>query len=226
MDEATFQNKLAELIASKLDLPVEYEWYPMATGFIRNTLGANRCDVVIGYAQGHELVQNTNPYYRSIYTMVYRRDSGLQAKTLSDPALKSLRFGVIAGTPPATLLVMHGLIDGVQSYNRNVDTRFFSPGHQAISDVAEGKTDVALIWGPISGYFAKRQRVALVVVPLLNEQTDVRLDFWVSMAVRANENDWKRRLNRILQRLQPKIDRILKDYGVPLLDRQRRLISD
>ena len=224
--EEGFENKIARLIAEELKQPIRYNWWPQTIGFVRNTLRLRRCDLIVGIGTGNELVQNTNPYYRSIYTMVYRQDSGLKATSLSDPALKSLRFGVIAGTPPATLLVMHGLIDGVQSYNRNVDTRFFSPGHQAISDVAEGKTDVALIWGPISGYFAKRQRVALVVVPLLNEQTDVRLDFWVSMAVRANENDWKRRLNRILQRLQPKIDRILKDYGVPLLDRQRRLISD
>jgi quinoprotein dehydrogenase-associated probable ABC transporter substrate-binding protein len=185
-----------------------------------------RCDLIVGIGTGNELVQNTNPYYRSIYTMVYRRDSGLQAKTLSDPALKSLRFGVIAGTPPATLLVMYGLIDGVQSYNRNVDTRFFSPGHQAISDVAEGKTDVALIWGPISGYYAKQESVPLIVVPLIDEKANVRLDFRVSMAVRANESEWKRRLNRILLRLQPKIDGILKDYRVPLLDRQRRLITD
>ncbi len=135
-------------------------------------------------------------------------------------------FGVIAGTPPATLLANYGLIGQTQPYHLTVDTRFFSPTRQAIEDVAAGKIDIALIWGPTAGYFAKRQKVALVVVPLLNEQTDARLDFRVSMAVRVNENDWKRHLNRILKRLKPKIDRILKDYGVPLLDRQRRLITD
>ena len=224
--EEGFENKIARLIAEELKQPIRYNWWPQTIGFVRNTLRLRRCDLIVGIGTGNELVQNTNPYYRSIYTMVYRQDSGLKATSLSDPALKSLRFGVIAGTPPATLLAKYGLIGQTQPYHLTVDTRFFSPTRQAIEDVAAGKVDIALIWGPTAGYFAKRQKVALVVVPLLNEQTDVRLDFRVSMAVRVNENDWKRHLNRILKRLKPKIDRILKDYGVPLLDRQRRLISD
>ena len=224
--EEGFENKIARLIAEELKQPIRYNWWPQTIGFVRNTLRLRRCDLIVGIGTGNELVQNTNPYYRSIYTMVYRQDSGLKATSLSDPALKSLRFGVIAGTPPATLLAKYGLIGQARPYHLTVDTRFFSPTRQAIEDVAAGKIDIALIWGPTAGYFAKRQKVALVVVPLLNEQTGVRLDFRVSMAVRANENDWKRQLNRILKRLKPKIDRILKDYGVPLLDRQRRLIAD
>ena len=224
--EEGFENKIAQLIAAELGRPVRYTWWPQTIGFVRNTLRLRRCDLIVGIGTGNEMSQNTNPYYRSVYTMVYRRDSGLQAKALSDRALKSLRFGVIAGTPPATLLAMYGLINQVRSYHRNVDTRYFSPARQAISDVAEGKIDVALIWGPFSGYFAKRETVPLVVVPLLHEKTNVRLDFLISMAVRINEPEWKRRLNRILKHLQPKIDGILKDYGVPLLDRQRRLITD
>ena len=224
--EEGFENKIARLIAEELKQPIRYNWWPQTIGFVRNTLRLRRCDLIVGIGTGNELVQNTNPYYRSIYTMVYRQDSGLKATSLSDPALKSLRFGVIAGTPPATLLAKYGLIGQARPYHLTVDTRFFSPTRQAIEDVAAGKIDIALIWGPAAGYFAKRQKAALVVVPLLNEQTGVRLDFRVSMAVRANENDWKRQLNRILKRLKPKIDRILKDYGVPLLDRQRRLIAD
>ena len=224
--EEGFENKIARLIAEELKQPIRYNWWPQTIGFVRNTLRLRRCDLIVGIGTGNELVQNTNPYYRSIYTMVYRQDSGLKATSLSDPALKSLRFGVIAGTPPATLLAKYGLIGQARPYHLTVDTRFFSPTRQAIEAVAAGKIDIALIWGPAAGYFAKRQKAALVVVPLLNEQTGVRLDFRVSMAVRANENDWKRQLNRILKRLKPKIDRILKDYGVPLLDRQRRLIAD
>lgn len=221
-----FENKIAQLIAGELGRPLRYTWWPQTIGFVRNTLRLRRCDLIIGIGTGNELVQNTNPYYRSVYTMVYRRNSDLKATTLSDPAIKNLRIGVIAGTPPATLLALYDLMDHLKSYHRTVDTRFFSPARQAISDVAEGKTDVALIWGPISGYFAKQQSVPLIVVPLLDEKANVRLDFWVSMAVRINEPEWKRRLNRILQRLQPKIDGILKDYGAPLLDRQGRLITD
>ncbi len=224
--EEGFENKIARLIADELGQSIRYTWWPQTIGFVRHTLRLRRCDLIVGIGTGNELVQNTNPYYRSIYTMVYRRDSGLKATALSDPALKPLRFGVIAGTPPATLLANYGLIGQARPYQLTVDTRFFSPARQAIDDVAAGEIDVALIWGPMAGYFAKRHKVPLVVVPLLNEQTNVRLDFRVSMAVRVNENDWKRQLNLILKRLQPKIDGILKDYGVPLLDGQRRLITD
>ena len=224
--EEGFENKIARLIAGELGQPVRYTWWPQTIGFVRNTLRLRRCDLIAGIGTGNELVQNTNPYYRSVYAMVYRRDSGLRATALSDPALRSLRFGVIAGTPPATLLAVYDLIGQTQPYHLTVDTRYFSPARQAIADVAEGKIDVAVIWGPIAGYFAKRQKVPLVVVPLLNEKAKVRLDFWVSMAVRINEPEWKRRLNRILGRLRPKIDAILKDYGIPRLDRKGRLITD
>ena len=214
-----------ELVAAELGRPVRYTWWPQTLGFVRNTLRLRRCDLIAGIGTTSELVQNTNPYYRSVYTMVYRRDSGLEATTLSDPALESLRFGVIAGTPPATLLAAYGLLGQTRPYHLTVDTRFFSPARQAIEDVAEGEVDVALIWGPSAGYFARVQKVPLVVVPLLEEQTKVRLDFRVSMAVRYNEPEWKRRLNRILVRLQPEIEKILKEFGTPLLDATGKLIT-
>jgi len=224
--EEGFENKIARLIAGELGLPVRYTWWPQTIGFVRNTLRLRRCDLIVGIGTGNELVQNTNPYYRSVYTMVYRGNSGLRATRLSDPALKSLRFGVVAGTPPATLLAMYDLIGQARPYQLTVDTRYFSPARQAIDDVAAGTIDVALIWGPMAGFFAKQQKVPLVVVPLLHEMAKVRLDFRVSMAVRVNEPKWKRQLNDILDRLQPKIDVILKEYGVPLLDEQGRLITD
>jgi len=224
--EEGFENKIARLIAGELGLPVRYTWWPQTIGFVRNTLRLRRCDLIVGIGTGNELVQNTNPYYRSVYTMVYRGNSGLRATRLSDPALKSLRFGVVAGTPPATLLAMYDLIGQARPYQLTVDTRYFSPARQAIDDVAAGTIDVALIWGPMAGFFAKQQKVPLIVVPLLHEMAKVRLDFRVSMAVRVNEPKWKRQLNDILERLQPKIDVILQEYGVPLLDEQGRLITD
>ena len=224
--EEGFENEIAQLIAGELGLSVRYTWWPQTIGFVRNTLRLRRCDLIAGIGSGNELVQNTNPYYRSVYTMVYRGNSGLGATTLSDPKLKSLRFGVVAGTPPATLLAMYDLIGQARSYQLTVDTRYFSPARQAIDDVAAGIIDVALIWGPIAGFFAKQQKVPLVVIPLLNELAKVRLDFRVSMGVRINEPKWKRQLNDILKRLQPKIDVILKEYGVPLIDEQGRLITD
>jgi quinoprotein dehydrogenase-associated probable ABC transporter substrate-binding protein len=220
-----FENRIAELIAAELDLPVQYYWWPQTTGFLRNTLQARRCDLVMGIASGNERVQNTNPYYRSVYTMVYRKDSGITSTALSDPALKDLRFGVVAGTPPATLLARYGLIGQARPYHRNVDTRHFSPARQAIQDVASGETDVALAWGPIAGYFAARQSVDLQVVPLLDEPRDVRLEFLISMAVRRNEPEWKRTLNGILRTLKPRIDEVLAEYSVPMLDQKGQLIT-
>ena len=137
--EEGFENEIAQLIAGELGLSVRYTWWPQTIGFVRNTLRLRRCDLIVGIGSGNELVQNTNPYYRSVYTMVYRGKSGLGATTLSDPKLKSLRFGVVAGTPPATLLAMYDLIGQARSYQLTVDTRYFSPARQAIDDVAAGK---------------------------------------------------------------------------------------
>ena len=120
-----FENRLAELIAEKLSVPVLYTWFPQVTGFIRNTLRAHKCDLVMGYAQGHELVQNTNHYYRSAYALLYRADSGLDGvESLDDPRLKDKRIGIIAGTPPATIMALNGLIGKAKPYPLVVDRRF------------------------------------------------------------------------------------------------------
>ena len=220
-----FENRIADLIAAELQRPVQYYWWPQTMGFLRNTLQARQCDLVMGVASGSDRAQNTNPYYRSVYTMVYRRDSGVSATTLADPELANLRFGVVAGTPPATLLARYGLIAQARPYHRTVDTRHFSPARRAIDDVANGETDVAVIWGPIAGYFAAQQSVPLTVVPLLDEPRDVRLEFLISMAVRRNEPEWKRTLNKALRKLKPRIDQILAEYSVPMLDRKGQLIT-
>lgn len=127
-DGAGYENRLAELFAAKLELPVQYTWFPQATGFIRNTLAAKRCDVVMGYAQGHELVQNTNHYYTSAYALIVKADSDLAGvDTLGDPSLKGRRIGVIAGTPPGDHLARNGLIGKARPYNLFVDRRVESP---------------------------------------------------------------------------------------------------
>ena len=106
-----FENKIADIVAAELKVPVEYTWFPQATGFIRQTLFAKRCDVVMGYAQGDELVLNTNPYYRSTYALVHRNGTELDGvDSLSDPRLTGKRIGVVAGTPPASIMARLGLI--------------------------------------------------------------------------------------------------------------------
>ncbi|MGK9233261.1 substrate-binding domain-containing protein [Inquilinus limosus] len=214
-----FENKIAELLAGKLGVPVRYTWYPNSTGFLRMTLRARRCDLVMGIVAGADLVQNTNPYYRSGYVVVTRREDNLaDLAGLADPRLKTLRIGITAGTPPANLAARDGLMAQARPYPLIVDTRFDAPGRQMIEDLAGKQIDVAVLWGPIAGYFAKRHGDALVVTPLSNEAKDTRLDFYITMGVRPGESDWKNRINALIRENRDAITAILKEYGVPMLD--------
>ena len=225
-DRTGFENKLAELLAGKLGIPVLYTWFPQATGFVRQTLRAKQCDVIIGFSQGHELVQNTNHYYRSSYVIVYRKNGGLDGlNSLADPRLKSRKIGVVAGTPPATYLAINGLMAAAKPFPLMVDRRFFSPSEEMVREVASGSLDAGLLWGPIGGYFAKKISAELVVVPLINEANGPRLAFRITMGVRRNERDWKRQLNRLIAKYQDEINKILLSYGVPLLDEENKLIT-
>ncbi|MGK9170528.1 substrate-binding domain-containing protein [Inquilinus limosus] len=214
-----FENRIAELLASRLGVPVRYTWYPNSTGFLRMTLRARRCDLVMGIAAGADMVQNTNPYYRSGYVMVTRREDKLADLTgLADPRLKTLRLGITAGTPPANLAARDGLMAQARPYPLVVDTRFDAPGRQMIEDLAGKQIDVAVLWGPIAGYFARQHGDALVVTPLSNEAKDTRLDFYITMGVRPGESDWKNRINALIRENRDAITAILKEYGVPMLD--------
>jgi quinoprotein dehydrogenase-associated probable ABC transporter substrate-binding protein len=214
-----FENKIAELLAEKLGVPVRYTWYPNSTGFLRMTLRARRCDLVMGIVAGADMVQNTNPYYRSGYALVTRRDDKLGDVTgLADPRLQTLRLGITAGTPPANLAARDGLMAQAKPYPLVVDSRYDAPGKQMIDDLASKQIDAAVLWGPIAGYFAKAHGDALVVTPLVSETKDTRLDFYITMGVRPGESDWKNRINGLIRDNQDAITAILKDYGVPLLD--------
>ncbi len=221
-----FENKIAELLAAKLELPVAYTWFPQATGFIRRTLGDKRCDVVMGYAQGHELVLNTNHYYVSAYVLVTKADGPLAGvDTLTDPRLKGTRLGVVAGSPPATHMARNGLIGKSKPYPLMVDRRFESPSEMMIADVTSGETDGALMWGPIGGYFAQQAETDLVVTPLLAEELPPRMFYRVTLGVRQGELDWKRQLNSLLRRNKDEIEAILAGYGVPLVDKFGRPVK-
>ena len=219
-----FENRIIGLIAEKLDLEVRYTWFPQSTGFVRNTLQLRNCDLISGITTTSEMVQNTNPYYHSVYTMVYRKDSGLDATSMSDPRLRNLKLGVVAGTPPATIVARLGLMGNVKPYHLVTDSRRDKPARQAILDVGSGETDVAFIWGPIAAYYAREAASELVVVPLTREDKRIRLSFRVSMATRYNETEWKHTINAVLKEIQPEINAILTEYGVPLLDDLGRVI--
>ncbi len=215
-----FENKIADVIGKALKIPVTYYWFPQSTGFIRRTLRDKHCDVVIGYAQGHELVQNTNHYYSSAYVLVTRANSDLaDVENLSDPKLKGKKIGVVAGTPPATNLAVNGLMGSVRPFHLNVDRRFYSPTEDMVKQIANKELDAGLLWGPIGGYYAKQSAEKLKVTPLLKEKNGPRMVYRITMGVRPVEQDWKRQLNRLIRKHQDEIDAILRDYGVPLFDK-------
>ena len=220
-----FENRIAELVADALEVPIHYTWFPQATGFIRNTLQARKCDVIIGISLGFELLQNTNPYYRTAYVLVHRADAEFSADSLKDTALKDKRIGVIAGTPPGNLMARYGLMGKARPYHLMVDTRFSQPGRQMIDDIIAGDIDAGVLWGPIAGYFAKQSGADLKVVPLLKETEGPKMDYRITMGVRFNEPNWKRLLNKVIRKTQGRINAILHDYGVPLLDNQGKLMK-
>jgi quinoprotein dehydrogenase-associated probable ABC transporter substrate-binding protein len=221
-----FENRIAELVAGILGKGVSYTYFPQGIGFVRNTLGAYKCDIIMGDAQGDELVQGTNPYYRTAYAIVFPTGSGLDGiTTLDDPRLADLTLGVVAGTPPASALVKRGLIGKAKPYALMVDTRFESPVADMFADLDEGKIDAALAWGPMAGYFAKKAGRPMTVVPLTHENGGPRMTYRITMGVRASDQEWKRTLNRLIRDHQDEIDAILLDYGVPLLDENDRPIT-
>src|SRR5262245_15283413 len=223
-----FENKIAEIVAAELKVPVEYTWFPQATGFVRNTLFAKRCDVVMGYAQGDELVLNTNAYYRSVYALVYRKGAGLDGvDRLADERLKDKRIGVIAGTPPATTMAALGLIEHARPYRLMVDRRHEeAPGEVMVRDIRAGDIDAGILWGPMAAHFAANGGERLVVVPLLKETAGPRMAYRITFGVRHLDDEWKRQLNALIARLQSKFDTVLLQYGVPLLDEQDNLITE
>lgn len=218
-DGSGYENQLAELIAAKLGKPVQYTWFPMATGFVRNTLTAKNCDVIMGYAQGHELVLNTNHYFTSAYALIVPAEGPLaDVKTLTDPALQGRRIGIVAGTPPAAHLARNGLVGDAKAYNLFVDRRHESPAEDMLNDLASGEIDAAILWGPLGGPLVKAQYPDLRLVPLVNEELPPRLFFRITMGVRQGEKVWQRELNSLIRRNQDEINALLTEAGVPLVN--------
>jgi quinoprotein dehydrogenase-associated probable ABC transporter substrate-binding protein len=221
-----FENRLAELFAQKLNKKLDYAYFPQATGFVRNTLGSHRCDVILGFPQGNDLVQSTNPYYRTVYALVTKPGSDLDSvATLEDPRLKGKHIGIVAGTPPATNMALNGLMTSAKSYPLMIDTRVDSSAEAMIHDLNDGTIDAAVLWGPMAGYYAKRNHPPLHVTPLVKEVSGPKLAYRIGMGVRPADQNWKRQLNRLIQENQGEINKILLSYGVPLLDENDKPIG-
>ena len=229
-----YENRIAELFARELGLPVEYYSFPQRLAFIRNTLRYKlpgedyRCDIVMGVPAGFDQVSATKPYYRSTYALVFAKGRGMDAVKSADDFLKldaqqlaRMRIGIYDRTPASQWLAKHELVDRAVPYPiMNADPDQY-PGEILEKDLAGGKLDAAIVWGPIAGYFAKRVRAPeLVVVPLASEP-GVRFDYPMAMGVRYGERAWKEQIEVLIDKHRGEITAILRDYGVPLLDNDR-----
>ena len=220
-----FENKIAELIADELGVTLSYTWWAQRRGFIRNTLNTGSCDLVTGTTNGIEMLRTTLPYYRSGYTFVTRQD-GPKVSSLDDPILHNLRIGIQlvgedgANPPPSEALARRGIVDNVRGYLVYGDYREQNPAAAIMDAVAKGEIDVAIVWGPVAGYFAGRESVPLKVA-LVTPQNDgprVPMVFDINMGVRRDDPTLRDGINAALSKLRPKIDAVLANYGVPRAD--------
>ncbi|SFO76204.1 quinoprotein dehydrogenase-associated probable ABC transporter substrate-binding protein [Bradyrhizobium sp. Ghvi] len=224
--EAGFENKLAAMAAEALGLSLSYTWWAQRRGFIRNTLKAGKCDLVIGVPSGYELVETTKPYYRSTYVFVSRRDAHLDLSSLLDPRLHHLVIGVhLVGDdgnnpPPAEALGQLGIVDNVHGYSIYGDYRQADPPARLIEAVEHGEIDVAAAWGPLGGYFAEHSKVPLTVTPIQDGErfTPQQFQFAIAMGVRKGDHALRDRLNAFIDEHRSDIAALLRSYGVPLVD--------
>jgi mxaJ protein len=227
------ENRLAELVAADLGTTLQYTWWAQRRGFLRSTLTAGICDVVMGLPTSIEGAQVTRPYYRSTYVFVTRRDRRLRFASFDDPALRRVQIGVPligddgANAPPAHALSRRGIIRNVVGYSVFGDYTTASPPSRLIDAVAAGDVDVALAWGPLAGYFAARHRVPLDVTPV-EPQIDLPFlpqVFDISMAVRRGDIELLARLEGVIERRRGDIDALLAEYHVPRVEPRRELAS-
>jgi quinoprotein dehydrogenase-associated probable ABC transporter substrate-binding protein len=224
--EAGFENRLATMLAEHLGKQVSYTWWAQRRGFIRNTLKAGKCDLVMGVPSGYELVETTQPYYRSAYVFVTRQAQHLDLASLLDPRLHDLTIGVhLIGDdgnnpPPAEALGEQDIVENVRGYPIYGDYRQADPPARLIEAVEHGDIDVAAAWGPLGGYFAKHSAVPLTVTPIRDGDrfAPQQFQFSISMGVRKGDHALRVELNAFIDAHRSEITSLLRDYGVPLVD--------
>jgi mxaJ protein len=217
-----FEQKIAELIAREWKSKVEYAWWPVRRGFFSRALNGRYCDVAIEAPSGLDMAGVTKPYFRSGYVFVTRKDRGLDIKSLADPRLKKLKIGVnilnsdAENTPPAMALSRYGVVGNLIGY-----PTFYTDSvrpEDIINAVAKKEIDVAIVWGPLAGYFAKKTPTPLSLTPLAERDSlsDYPFRFNIAMGVRRREKELRDSLQAVIDRRSPEIQAILKEYGVPL----------
>jgi quinoprotein dehydrogenase-associated probable ABC transporter substrate-binding protein len=221
-----FENKLATLIASDFGTTPTYIWWGQRHGFIRNTMNATlaegRCEIVMGVPVGYDLVQTTKPYYRSTYVFVAPKSRRPAIRSLDDPALKKLRIGVhllgddYENPPPVHELAKRGIVQNVVGFNTFYSAE--NPPSAIVDAVANGKIDIAIVWGPVAGYFAARARVPLTVTEIPSAKGDLPFAFDIAMGVKKGNAALHARLDQELERRRPEIAKLLAEYAVPVVE--------
>ena len=221
-----FENKLAELVAGELGQKIEYTWFAQRRGFVRNTLKAGNCDVIMGVPAHYDLVATTRPYYRSTYVFVSRADRNLDLSSMTDPRLRELRVGVHligddgANTPPAHALGEEGIVNNVEGFMIYGDYRTPAPPARLVEAVEDSSVDVAAVWGPLAGYFAQSSPVPLRISPITDTARFAPLAFTyeVAMGVRKGDDARRQQLDMIIAERAAEICQLLSSYGVPLVE--------
>ena len=219
-----FENALAEIIADELGAELSYSWWAQRRGFIRNTLNAGDCQLVIGVPAGYDLVETTRPYYRSTYVFVYPPQQAEGLRSIRDPRLRDLTIGVhLTGDdginpPPAHALGHLGIVDNVVGYMIYGDYRDDDPQARIIHAVAQGEIDVAAAWGPMAGYFASRATPRLAVAPITDTAfANVPFEFSIAMGVRKGETAFRDEVQEALDSRRNEVEDVLRRFDVPLL---------
>lgn len=220
-----FENQIAELIAHDLGSQLTYYWFPQRDKFFSKTLDSGVCDVVIGVPSGMENLAVTQPYYRSTYVFITRRDSNLHVHSLDDPQLRTLKIGVhIFGDqnespPPVNALIQRGIVRNLVGFSIFGHLDETNPSADLIKAVENRRVDLAIAWGPLAGYFSKHSTVPLVITPIPDDTSEPALPFHfdIGIGVRRSDTALEQRLNTELIHLRPQIERILRRYGIPEL---------
>jgi mxaJ protein len=218
-----FENRVAEVLARELGLTLRYTWWAQRRGFVRQTLAAGACDVLLGVPEGFERARLTGPYYASTYVFAWRRADGPAVRSLDDPALRRVRVGVqLIGndginTPPAHALARRSIVDNVRGYTVYGEDATPDPPARILRALAEGEIDVALVWGPLAGYFAPRLAVPIDLAPVTPalDPPGLRFVFAIAAGVRKDDIALRDRLDEALRAHRAEIDAILDAYGVP-----------
>ncbi|MEJ6022061.1 quinoprotein dehydrogenase-associated putative ABC transporter substrate-binding protein [Ramlibacter sp. PS4R-6] len=216
-DGSGFENRIAQTLADDLKLPLQYEWLPDRRGFVRKTLGEQKCDLIVGVPAQFERTANTRPYYRSTYVFVERATAAPPVHSLDDPRLPKLRIGVqligndLAASPPGELLARHGHTQNVRGFTLAGET---PSAERAVDAIVRGDIDAAVLWGPQAAYFARRAAAPLRVTKL-QVPADAHFEFAIAMGVRRGDKELRERLDDFIRRRQADIDVILAEYEVP-----------